>query len=73
MNHVYIAKTYSTVLSGGITLRLTKSEGAHECIEVNAEWANGEPMEHFHELTLNLSDMGLVSDLFRAVAMGAIS
>lgn len=70
MNHVYIAKTYSTILSGGIVFMVTQSmEHPHESIGIKVEWANGEEVETFNELTLNPSDMAKLSDLFRTVAM----
>lgn len=70
MTDVRISKTYTTFLSGGIVFMLTQSmEHPHESIGVNVEWANGEDMETFSELTLNPSDMAKLSDLFRTVAM----
>lgn len=69
MSNVRISKTYTTFLSGGIVFMLTKSEGSVESIGINVEWANGEDMETFSELSLNHSDMAKISDLFRTVAM----
>lgn len=49
---------------------LTKCLGhPHESVSIKVEWANGEDMETFSELTLNDSDMAKLSDLFRTVAM----
>jgi hypothetical protein len=71
MTNVHVAKTYTTFLSGGIVFALTKCESghSHESLSVNVEWANGEDMETFSELSLNPSDMAKLSDLFRTVAM----
>lgn len=67
MNKVIISKRFTTYLSGGITLTVTKSEGTHESIELSAKWANEEPMVEFSELTLNNSDMNELAQLFATV------
>jgi hypothetical protein len=67
MNKVIIAKSFTAYLSGGITLTVTKSEGTHESISVSADWANGEPMVEFCELTLNNADMSQLAELFATV------
>lgn len=69
MSNVRISKTYTTFLSGGIVFMLTKSEGSVESIGINVEWANGEDMETFSDLSLDYQDMAKLSDLFRTVAM----
>lgn len=70
MTSVLISKTFTTYLSGGICFMLTKClDHPHESVSIKVEWANGEDMETFSELTLNDSDMAKLSDLFRTVAM----
>lgn len=69
MSNVRISKTYTTFLSGGIVFMLTKSEGSVESVGINVEWANGEDMETFSDLSLDYQDMAKLSDLFRTVAM----
>jgi hypothetical protein len=67
MNKVIISKRFTTYLSGGISLTITKSEGTHESISISADWANGESMEYLNELTLNNSDMAQLAELFEHV------
>ena len=67
MNKVIISKRFTTYLSGGITLTVTKSQGTHESISISANWANEEPMTEFEELTLNNSDMSQLAELFATV------
>jgi hypothetical protein len=68
MSSVIIAKTYSTYISGGIEFKVIKAQGTHESISIAVDWANGEPMEHLSELTLNDSDMMKLAELFEHVS-----
>lgn len=68
MNKVIISKRFTTYLSGGITLTVTKSEGTHETISISANWANDEPMVEFSELTLGNSDLTQLMELFATVS-----